>query len=82
MQDCCLKVSELEFYPRDYFHFWTNILGNIIPPTIGKIVSLLFFNKDGFVIKLPMKVDMPLNKKKQKTNKQSQSNQKRNKQQK
>ena len=31
-------------------------------PCIGQILSLLFFYKDGFGIKYPIKVDMPLNK--------------------
>ena len=35
---------------------------NIISPAIGWIVPLLFFYKDGFGIKSPIKVDMPLNK--------------------
>ena len=34
----------------------------IPPPAMGQIEPLLFFNKDGFDIKLLMKVDMPLNK--------------------
>ena len=33
-----------------------------ILPAMGLIVRLLFFYKDGFGIKLPTKVDMPLNK--------------------
>ena len=33
-----------------------------IPLVMGWIVPLLFFYKDGFGIKLPSKVDMPLNK--------------------
>ena len=44
----------------------------IPPPTIGKIVSLRFFYKDGFGIKLPTKVDMPL----YKETKQNQANHK------
>ena len=34
----------------------------LILPAKGYIVSLLFFYKDGFGIKLTMKADMPLNK--------------------
>ena len=33
-----------------------------IPPTMGLIVSLQFFYKDGFGIKLSKKVDIPLDK--------------------
>ena len=29
----------------------------IIPPAMGWLVSLLFFNKEGFGIKWPMKID-------------------------
>ena len=34
----------------------------LILPVIGSIVPPLFFYKDGFSIKQPMKVDVPLNK--------------------
>ena len=35
----------------------------LIPSAVDLIVALLFFYKDGFSIKWPMKVDIPLNKK-------------------
>ena len=34
----------------------------LILPAIGYLASLQFFSKDGFGIKYPSKVDMPLNK--------------------
>ena len=36
----------------------------LIPTAMGYILPLLFFYKDGFGIKKPMKADMPLNKEK------------------
>ena len=54
-----------KFLSGDYIHFWTNTFGKdmnpLILPAMGSIVSLLFFYKDIFGIKQPIKVDMPLN---------------------
>ena len=36
----------------------------ILPPVMSEVVSPLFFYKNGFGIKLPKKVDMPLIKEK------------------
>ena len=50
---------------------WNNLPGlicyktlrtSLIPPAMGWIILLLFFYKDGFGIKYPTKVDIPLNK--------------------
>ena len=64
--DCHSIVSEFEFQSRYYIHFLINILEKgmdfLIPLTMDYILSLLFFYKDSFGIKLPMTVDMPLNK--------------------
>ena len=55
MLDCDIVVSEFEFQSRNYIHFSTNTLRKgmnpLILPNMGKIVSLLFFYKDGFTIK-------------------------------
>ena len=37
-------------------------MNHLNPPAKGLVVPLLFFYKDGFCIKQPMKVDIPLNK--------------------
>ena len=45
--------SEFKFQSFYYIHFQTNTLekGSEPPTAMGKIVSLQFFNKDGFGIK-------------------------------
>ena len=64
--DCKILVSDFELQSRYYVHFWTNALekgmNHVIPPSIGLIVPLLFFYKDGFGIESPSKIDMALNK--------------------
>ena len=64
--DCGIVVSEFELQSRYYVHFRTNTLGKsmnpLILPAMGKIAPLLFFSKNGVDIKLPSKVDVPLNK--------------------
>ena len=54
-QDCDIWESEFEFQSRYYDHFWTNTPGigmnHVIPSTIDKIVSLMFFSKNGSGIK-------------------------------
>ena len=61
--DCGLVISEFELQSRYYVHFRANTLGKgmnpLIPPAMGQILSLLFFKKDDFGIKLPTEVDMP-----------------------
>ena len=56
-----IRVSEFELQSR-CFQFRTNTLGKGVNPfilsTMGQIVSLLFFKKDGFGIKFIQ--DMPL----------------------
>ena len=53
--DCGLEVSEFELQSCYYVHFRTNTFEKAMNPLIlravGKIVSLLFFYKDGFGIK-------------------------------
>ena len=55
VMDCNLIVSEFELQLFYYIHYRTNTLGkymnSIVPPTMGQIVPLLFFYKDGFGIK-------------------------------
>ena len=64
--DCGFVVSEFDPQPRYYVHFRTNTLGKGMNPlivlAICYIVPLLFFYENGFGIKWPTKVDMPLNK--------------------
>ena len=64
--DCGIVVSEFELQLRYYIHFRTHTIGKdikqLILPTIGYIVRLLFFLENGFGIKQPTMVDMPLNK--------------------
>ena len=64
--DCSLKVSEFQLHLHYYIHFCTNTLGKgmnpFIPLAMSRIVSLLFFYKDGFGIKGLTKIYMPLNK--------------------
>ena len=48
-----------------YIHFWTNTLGKGVNPLINQLwikSNQFFFYKNGFGIKEPTKVDMPLNK--------------------
>ena len=63
--DCGIVVSEFELQSRYCVHFRTNTFGKgmnpLILPAIDQIVPLKIFSKDGFDIKLPIKVDMPLN---------------------
>ena len=54
-------VSEFKFQLLYCIHFWTNTLGKGTnsfnpPPAMGLIVSLLFFYKDGYGIKKPIRV--------------------------
>ena len=65
--NCNLEVSEFELPSRYYVYFQTNTFWerhwtSLILLAMGLVVSLLFFNKDGFGIKWPSKVDMPLKK--------------------
>ena len=64
--DCSLEVNEFDLKSHYYIHFQINPLQKdmnpLIPPVMSQIVSMLFFNMDGFGIKYPMKIDMPLNK--------------------
>ena len=54
---CCLKVSEFKLQSCYYVHFGSNtlayVMNPIIHPAISQVVSLLFFYKDKFEIKLP-----------------------------
>ena len=63
-----IVVSEFELQSRYYIHFRLYTLGkgmnSFILLAMGSIVTLPFFSKDGFGIKLLTMVDMPLNKKK------------------
>ena len=62
---CEIVAHELELQSRYYVHFRTNTLGKgmnpLILPAMGWIAPLLF-SGNSFGIKLPTKVDMPLNK--------------------
>ena len=53
--DCRFEVIVFELCLQYYTYFLTNTLGKCIKPFIprvmGKILSLLFFDKDGFGIK-------------------------------
>ena len=64
--DSDFVVSEFKLQLDNYAQFRTNSLEKSYKfpylPTIGKIVSQLFFNKDDFGIKYLTEVDMPLNK--------------------
>ena len=55
MIDCGIVVREFELQSRYYVHFQANTF-------ILLIVPLLFFEENGFGIKWPTTVDMPLNK--------------------
>ena len=63
--DCGIVVSKFVLQLRYYVHFRANTLGKgmnpLIFPAMGLIVLLLFFKENGFGIKKPTKVDMPLN---------------------
>ena len=65
--ECGLDVNEFKLGFRYYLFFQTYIIGkyikHLILPSIGWIVSPLFFYKAGFGTKYPTKVHMPLNKK-------------------
>ena len=54
--DLDIAVSSLS---TDTFRKYMN---SLILPAMGPIIPLLSFYKNGFSIKLPVKVDMPLNK--------------------
>ena len=60
--DCDIVVSEFELQPHYYVHFRTNTLEKgmnlLILTVMGNIISLLFFYKYGFSIKLLTKLDM------------------------
>ena len=65
--DSNIILSEFERQSRYYVHFQTSTLGKgmkplIHPSTMGYIVTLLFFQKDGLCYKYPSNVNMPLNK--------------------
>ena len=60
--DSGLEVNQLELQSCYYVHFRREIYKSPYVPAIGLIVPLLFFSKDGFAIKWPTTVDMPLNK--------------------
>ena len=62
--DCGIVVSEFVLQSRYYVYFRANTLGKgmnpLILPTMGQIVQRLFYLENGFGIKYPTKVDMPL----------------------
>ena len=63
--DFGLEVNEFKLQSYYYIKFWIKIgkaMNSFILLALGGIVSLLFFYKDGFDIKLFTKVDMPFNK--------------------
>ena len=64
--DCGIVVSRFVLQLWYNVHFRSNTFGKGMNPFIlldkGKIVRLLFFWENGFGIKSPTKVDMPLNK--------------------
>ena len=64
--DCGIVVREFVLQLHHYVHFRANTLGKginpLILPSMGYVVPLLFFPEKRFGIKLPAKVDMPLNK--------------------
>ena len=63
--DCNIVVSKFELLLRHYIPIRTNSRGKgtkpLIPSVRGEIVTQLFFYKNYFGIKYPIKVDMPLN---------------------
>ena len=64
--DCDIIVNVFKLQLCYYIHFQNNTLRKgmnpLIQPSMVYIVLLLFFYKDGFGIKLSIKIDMPLNK--------------------
>ena len=64
--DFDIVVSEFELQSQYCVRFQTHTLGKgmnpLIPPSLGDILSLLYFYKDTFGIKYSKKVDIPLNK--------------------
>ena len=54
---CCSRV-----HTYVYLRVYENAYNVIISPAVGKIVPFPFFHNCGFDIKLPQKVDVPLNK--------------------
>ena len=66
--DCDIVVNEFKLKSRYYIQFCTNTFVKGMKPfililrAIDEIVPLLFYN-NGFAIRLPTKVDMPLKKK-------------------
>ena len=64
--DFGIVVCEFKLQSFYYVHFRANTLGKGMKPLIlsamGQIAPLLFFFENGFGIKWPTKVDMPLNK--------------------
>ena len=67
--DSRIVVREFELQSRYYIHFRTNILGKgmnpFILPAMGWTTTV-FLKKNAFGIKIPEKVDMPLNNKQNK----------------
>ncbi len=64
--DCGFKISELELHSSYYVPFRPKNFAKgknpLSPsPAMDEIVPLLFLYKDGFGIKQPSNVDMPLN---------------------
>ena len=61
MLDCSLELMEFELLSHNYIHFQIKTFGKAWTPypspAMGWIISLLFFYKDGFGIKHPMKVE-------------------------
>ena len=63
--DCNLEISEFKLRSRYYIQFRTNTLEKGTPPPTNPpdyVLNSILFYKDGFGIKYPTKVDMPLNK--------------------
>ena len=64
--DCGIVVSEFVLQLRYYVHFLANTRGKgmdpFILPVMGQIAPQPFFYDNGFGIKYPTEVDMPLNK--------------------
>ena len=61
MLDCDIVVIELKLLSRYYVHFRTLRI-SINPFYLSRIVLPKLFYKDCFGIRLPTKIDMPLNK--------------------
>ena len=61
---CDIIVTEFELQLHYYVHFLRITIGmsSFIPASVGWIVPQLFFYKDRFGTKQPIKVDMPLSK--------------------